>query len=152
MKNVENKIELPANYVPLEILDICSNKIMGGGHLLGINNYPPLLIGSGPTPIIWLNARTPKGDWVPLIVENLSYHKLIIVETNLKGKKTIIKVNDTILLSSKMSYEDECIVDKLDFRPIGFNLFGNTEKLNIGGSQFIKNTFQGMNFMVGHID
>src|SRR5687768_1928670 len=77
---MNEKVQYPANYKPLQKLEICTNILIGGGdiaHYIGpphFVRYPPIIVGQGEDiPLVWLYARV--GDqWVPFIEKSKSNH------------------------------------------------------------------------------
>lgn len=138
----------PENITKLETLTICSNKIIGGGDLIRLGSYVPLIIGDGVTPRIWINIKI--GDTVAeLVKDNHSLNNEIKMDLNTNERKIKISANNNTIISARMVKDKECIVDKLDLRPIGLNIFGSTEILNINSVELVNNTFEGLAFLAG---
>jgi hypothetical protein len=135
-------------YTPIPILEVCSNKIIGGGYLLGIDGYPPLTIGKGTVPIIWLHTPTKKG-WSLVVDENKSKRKEIAVIQFEEPRRIEIYYNSNLMIRAEMSNEDHCIVDHLDFRQIGLLIYGDSKSLTVAEKNFSQNTFQSVKFMIG---
>lgn len=142
---------LPEKYISLESLTICSNKMIGGGFPFAVGGQLPLIIGSGKEPMVWMQAVTDSHAKTLLLIvdENISTVKEInvtkpesgVIEIYLEGKIKLLRVK-------KMGNKSATISD-LDLRPLGLNIFGNEKGLNVGGSSFSKNTFQGSGVFVG---
>ncbi|MFD2565522.1 hypothetical protein [Aquimarina rubra] len=143
------KTKLPKNYIPLTELEVCSNKIIGGGSLIGINDFAPLLIGKGEIPKVWLYTKIDQNNWAPLIINNESQHSKIKILTDITSREITIKTHDTIIIHGIMSNDNSCSIDQLDLRPIGLMFYGNVEQLTIGDSNLKGNTFNGISFMIG---
>ena len=140
---------LPENYIPINELNVCSNRIMGGGSVIGINNISPLIIGQGNIPMIWLYSRIDRSNWLPLVVESRSKHANIDIIENQDEREITIKFNDIILISSKMLNDNSNFVNQIDLRPIGIDLHGDSNRLMVSGNNFSGNTFNGISFMIG---
>lgn len=143
------EIKYPQNYIPLSRLEVCSNTLIGGGNIIGFDNFSPLLIGKGIVPLVWIYAKADRLNWISIVAESRSNHAKVKIEQNLDQRQIIVKVESTVLLDAKMLNDDSCIVSQIDMRPIGLNLFGDSEALTMGGSKFSGNSFQGVTFMIG---
>lgn len=139
----------PKLYQPLELLEVCSNQIIGGGAILGIDNFAPLRIGDGIVPAVWLYARVDKENWTAIIKKSESFHSLITIQKDLEKREITINIDETTVLRAKMTSYKKCLVDKIDLRPVGFNLFGEGKNFQVANSSFSGNTFNGISFMVG---
>lgn len=151
LKMIKENIH-PKNFQTLNELNVCSNKIIGGGNIIGIDNFAPLLIGDGIIPAVWLYARIDKVNWTAIVKESESFHSQIQIIANKINREVIIKIENTIILSAKMTSDKICTVDSIDLRPIGFNVYGNANNFQIANSSFNGNTFQGVSFMIGFGD
>lgn len=140
---------LPKEYKTLEKLNICSNTIIGGGKIIGINDFAPILIGAGNIPNIWLYGKNNENKWVPIVEHNLSFHPAINIKRELVKKRITIKIQKTTILNAKMTSKSECKVIAIDLRPLGLNIVGNTNELKVGESSFSNNTFEGLGYMIG---
>ena len=138
---MEDKNKLPKNYIPLIELNICSNKFMNGGKLIEINNFPPLLIGDGIIPLIWIYIKGQNDEWVEIINESFSLSHSIQIIKDKTNREIIIGIDNTIVLKGKMTNDKYCEINILDLRPIGFDIHGNEDELKIVTSSFSKNTF-----------
>lgn len=147
MKKNKTKINYPQNIQKLDELTICSNTINGGGDLIQIQDYIPLIIGSGIVPVIWLNIKIDE-KIIQLVSANRSYNRQLDIKENFFNKSIKISVNNTIILFAKMENELTCIVDKIDFRPIGLNIFGDANKLDIAGNTLSRNNISGAKFLI----
>ncbi|MFA0367840.1 hypothetical protein AB4499_21115 [Vibrio cyclitrophicus] len=134
---------LPRDYKPLKKLVVCSNTLTGGGQLISMGNDFPLLIGSGSTPNVWLKAlaNTESNDLVSVVEKNKSKHHVVRVKIS-NNKVTILVAGETIL-SVKATSMDVMIVEKLDFRPLGLNIYGDKDSFSVGGNSFSNNTMNG---------
>lgn len=146
---MDTKNELPKNYKPLDELNVCSNRLLGGAKLIGINGFSPILIGDGAIPAIWIYGKNEKNKWIELINESKSLHPAIQIINDKINREIVIGIQNTIILKGKMASDKICIVNNLDLRPIGFDIHGKDNNLFIGNSTFSGNTFQGIGFFVG---
>lgn len=134
---------LPKTYIPYQNLSLCSNSIVGGGHLIVVGEVVPLLIGSGETPKVWLQAPTDNTgkSYVPLVVESVAAHPTVTVTSD--GSSLSIYAGGTQVLHIAQRSRESAVVDILDLRPIGFNVFGTASSLHAGGMKFSTSTFSG---------
>lgn len=139
----------PKNYTPLDILKICSNIISDGGHLVAIGDVLPILIGKGEKPKVWLQAiaDAKSNTFVSIVEESISKHPNVKVFEN-DGYLTIM-VAEKVVLGVKMTGDNTANIDKLDFRPIGLNMYGDSESLNIDDSSFSGNFMSGGGTLIG---
>lgn len=139
--------KLPKDYKYLHELNICSNKIIGGGFPFAIGQALPLIIGYGSKPQIWLQAVNPvKPDFpIVLIDSNIPTNKDIsLFEYGDNTNKLIkVKVRDILLLEVKIEGPNRATVSYMDLRPIGLNIIGDSDSLRIGSSSFSNNTIKG---------
>lgn len=137
------KDNLPSTYQPYQQLTLCSNNLIGGGHLLQIGQSLPLLIGRGATPQIWLQAPTdPSGkSFAPLVTASVAAHPAASVYTG--GGALVVYAGGQLVLRVRQITDQKAEVEELDLRPIGFNIFGNKAALNAGGMHMSGNTVAG---------
>lgn len=149
---MEKNTGFPKNYNRLKVLDVCSNKIIGGGNVMGIDNFAPLLIGDGDLPKVWLYAKVDKSSWTPLIAENESLHTDLHITINDELKEVTIKLGDVVILNVVKIGDGHCDIRHLELRPIGLNLYGNHQVLKVANNTFSGNIYSGIAFMVGFTD
>ncbi|MBD2858743.1 hypothetical protein IB286_06930 [Spongiibacter sp. KMU-158] len=135
--------KLPDDYVPYETLTICSNKMIGGGHIVSVGGSLPVVIGKGGKPQIWLQAlvNPETNEFLPIVEASISTHPAVKVLE--KDKLIIVEIQKQKVLSVKTLSKDSAEVTQLDLRPIGLNLIGDTSKLTAGSSTFSRNTMSG---------
>jgi len=140
---------LPKNYIPLNKLTVCSNTITGGGNLVAVGDVLPLLIGKGDKPKIWLQALsdTKNNKFVVIVEESISKHPAVKVYED-SGYLNVM-ISGELILSVKMLDEESVVVEKLDFRPIGLNMHGNSSSLTVGGGLFSGNSMSGGGTLIG---
>lgn len=140
---------LPKNYIPFSELSVCSNTISGGGNLVAVGDVLPLLIGKGDKPKIWLQALadTKNNKFVIIVEESISKHPAVKVYEE-SGSLNIM-ISEELILSVKMLDEESVVVEKLDFRPIGLNMYGDSSSLTVGGGMFSGNSMSGGGTLIG---
>lgn len=149
---MEKDIGLPKDFKKLEVLEVCSNKIIGGGNIFGIDNFAPLLIGDGEYPRVWLYSRIDKVNWTPIIKDNESLHSDLRIYENSEERRVTIIMGVLPILSVVKIGNRHCKVDQMDLRPIGYNLYGNNDRLVVSNSNFTGNVAKGISFMIGFTD
>ncbi|MNH02481.1 hypothetical protein D3C85_1182450 [compost metagenome] len=144
------KSHLPKGYKQYSNLTICSNSIKGGGHILSIGNVLPIIIGKGPKPQVWLQviASPNKNEFISIVENSVSKNSAVkVFEEN--GVLTI-SAHDNKVMSVRASEDgDSAIVEFLDMRPIGFNVYGDKNSLNMGNSKFSGNSMSGGGVLFG---
>lgn len=144
---MENKTQIPVEYTPFDEIILCSNRLISVKNIIDDKGFIPILIGEDKKtkrPLIWLNAKTKDGviqlidKSSPLIniieLNDYSNDNQINVILNNQGDKHII------LQIENLDGIPE--ITKLDLRTLGYNIYGDKNTLNIGGSQMQNNSFQ----------
>lgn len=143
------KNSLPENYQPYDSLTVCSNTLLGGGHIMAVGEVLPIVIGKGTKPQVWLQAMSSPDskEFVSIIESSISNHPAVeVIEqegaivVNIQGSKVLVVKADT---------DTSAIVTQLDLRPIGLNLFGNESALTAGGTTLSHNTMAGGAILIG---
>jgi hypothetical protein len=137
------KSTLPEAYRPYDRLTLCSNFVIGGGHLIQVGEVLPLLVGCGEVPQVWLQAPTDRAgkEFVKLVVASVAAHPAVLV--NVDGGVLSVSAGGKKVLQVRAVRPDEAVVDILDLRPVGFNIFGDANGLSVGGVQMSGNTVAG---------
>jgi hypothetical protein len=137
------KNALPEGYHPYGKLTLCSNLLIGGGHLIQVGEVLPLLVGSGEIPKVWLQAPTdPSGkNFIQLVVASVATHPAVLV--SIVGGILNVSAGGKRVLQVRGVGPDEAAVELLDLRPVGFNIFGDKDGLSAGGMQMSGNTVSG---------
>jgi hypothetical protein len=142
------KENMPKSYKPFDTLILCSNKIIGGGNIVSMGKVIPIILGQGDKPMVWLQAvADPKGKIFTTVVEaSISKHPAIKV---LQEKDALeVSINNTTVLKIKDTKGGSALVEKLDLRPLGINMFGDNTTLQVGGMTLAGNTFQGVGTVI----
>lgn len=147
---MSNEIQVPKNYEPMHKLVLCGNTLINVNIPFEAEGGIPLLIGANGDPQIWLNARPPKPGmpWSPIIRQNRTLHpaaKLIGLGTG----SIEVEIQGTRVLVLAKQPDGTFEVIRLDLRPLGLNIHGDSTKLMVGTNQLVSNTFQNVNVMVG---
>lgn len=143
---------LPTNYQPYDKLTICSNTLLGGGHVIAVGEILPIVIGKGTKPQIWLQAMSAPNskEFVSIIESSVSKHPAVEV-IEMDGS-IIINIQGIKVLVVKANSDNSALVSQLDLRPIGLNVYGNQSSLTAGGSTFSGNTMSGGAVLIGFGD
>jgi hypothetical protein len=139
----------PTSFRPYQTLVVCSNSLIGGGHIVSVGDVLPLIIGAGDKPQIWLQAISdPKSNGFISVVENsVSTHPA--VEVREVGGAIVVSVQGTVVVRVRQVAPDRAEVDSMDLRPIGLNLYGNSSSMNVAGGSFSGNSMSGGGVLIG---
>jgi hypothetical protein len=133
----------PKSYVPYKSLNVCSNKLSGGGHIALIGDVLPLIIGRGDKPQIWLQALSnpETKQFISIVESSVSKHSAVVVK-EISGY-VVVSVQGTQILKVKAKDGLSAKVEMLDLRPLGLNLSGNSTSMSVGGNTFSNNSMSG---------
>jgi hypothetical protein len=144
---MQNKTQIPLEYTPFNEITLCGNRLIGVKKIIDDKGFIPILIGQDKKtkrPLIWLNAKTKDGvirlidKSKPLInvidLNDYSNDNQIDVILNNQGEKHIILQIENL--------DETPSVTKFDLRTLGYNIYGDENTLNIGGSKMERNSFQ----------
>lgn len=133
---------LPADYIPYSRVSFCGNIILGESLLLAVGDVIPLLIGSGPKPLIWIQGlKSPiKKEFMPLVESSVSLHPIVRVEE--VGGVVLVRVEEKLLLAVEQIGRDEIVIHDIDLRPISLNVYGDDNGLMFGGVSIKNSTFK----------
>ena len=106
---------LPKSYTPYASLVVCSNSLLGGGHIVSIGDVLPIIIGRSEKPMIWLQALTkPESkEFITIVEGSISKHPAVKVYEENDVLK--VSVSGTTVLSVRATAENSAEVDELDF-------------------------------------
>lgn len=139
---------LPKAYAPYQNMTLCSNTLVGGGHLVSLGEILPLLIGSGDAPMVWLQAPADQTGkkFIQLVAASVASHPAVSVVNDKDG--LTVRVGVAAVLHVSQIDTQSAVVDLLDLRPIGLNIFGDRDSLTAGGATFSHNTFSGVGTLI----
>ncbi|MBY5948275.1 hypothetical protein [Photobacterium rosenbergii] len=139
---------LPESYSPLDELEICTNRIVGGGHLVSMGNVLPILIGSGRKPKVWLQAvnNPHQHSFITIVDESKSLHPF--VDINIKRKNLDLYIKDQHVLSVEYSTRSRAKITHIDLRPLGIIIYSSGDNLQAGNMSFSNTTFKGVNSVI----
>lgn len=153
MKTTKNQItqHIPDSYSHYEKLFFCNNTFINLNQIVNDNGFIPLLIGKGEFPRIWLYAKNVNNP-VALVRDNISFLSQVKVNFYQIEKRMSIEIfnmkNDYIKILEIKSTDNTPNITHLDLRPIGYNIYGDENSLNIGERKFVNNVFQGMHTLI----
>lgn len=140
-------LETPTAYRPFVRLLLCSNTFVNTRVPFAAGTQPILLVGSGQSvPLVWLAARRAPNDpsWLYVVVESRSTHPVVSVVADPERRGVTISVAQRLVLAARATTEHEAIVERLDLRPVGLNVFGDGTGLSVGTNRLVGNVLQGV--------
>lgn len=142
---------LPDDYVPFTELVICGNTLLNGSIPFEVQGHIPLLVGKGEVPEIWLTALSGDArEWVQLVRKNKVVGENWLIELNKSARKGLVQIvlwNFNILRAKKHS-ETKAVIEQLDLRPLGLNIYGDANGLHLGNQHLIGNSFRNVRTMI----
>jgi hypothetical protein len=135
---MKEEINLPKNYFPYSELNLCSNKLMNVKIPFLIGETPLLLIGKSTIPLLWLSAKvSPKSQqWKYIVEENRSLNAAVYVDAQIEDQAVQVRVGNVVIVKIKAQSESKAVIDLLDLRPIGLNVFGDSSGLSLSTNRF----------------
>lgn len=135
-------------FSPYNEIYIGTNRFVGLKFLFNISGYVPIIIGnSGEQPLVWLYVKD-EMSIIPVVEKNNELFPIVRVSNN-EDKKCIscsIYSNNEkkwfVLINVK--YDSDVVVNELDFRPIGLNIYIENESvLHVGNGIYNGNSIEG---------
>lgn len=140
-------VSIPTEYKQYGKVELCSNILENVKYFFGINDIPPLIIGRRDNkPICWIFIQS-NGIWQEIISANKSNYLPLQVFAH--ETKLLIQLGDKIILDSYEKEDNTLVIQKLDLKPLGFNIDGDLKGLNIGGNLMSGNKITGAKYFVG---
>lgn len=137
-------LNLPADYHPFKTIRIGENCFENAQALVTIGGRAPLLIGKGEVPRVWLSVpgKQPGDDWLELIVDNQSPTSVLTVDS----RKFLQKVDKgaAMVCRATPTVNDDLIINGLDLRPLGLEIYSDAQVLHIMGSTITANKISGV--------
>ena len=154
MNNLNVNQTLPQEYKQYPIVTFCSNTFVNLKYLIEDKGFIPFLLGNGDIPRIWIYAKKENN---PIVVVRDSVAILPGIKVNIFNKEKKISVEflqmtDTnsknySILEIDFSKE-QIIVNHIDLRPVGYNVYGDIDGLNIGEQKFHGKIFENINSLL----
>lgn len=135
---------VPSDYTSYNHMVFCSNTLENVKYIVQDKDFYPLLIGLGSIPKVWLYAKSDTGEPITLIDKNIALYSTLSVNIDDDIKKLSVVFKDykmgrvDIL---KIDYSQQSlVVENIDLNPIGYNITGTPNSLNIGTNTISNNT------------
>ena len=148
---MDNKNFTFPDFKPYDRLNVCSN-IIGAKYLIDFRGFYPIIIGQADKPEIWLYTKIndviipivekniPKTPQVKFFMDSVSInYKLFDI-----GNNKWIDIINLIYKGVKIP-----TINKLDLRPLGIEMYGDSECLNMGPNKISNNTAIGAHAFIG---
>lgn len=136
---------LPDDYLPFPEMTICGNSFVRGTIPITIDGHALFLIGRDEK--VWLQVPIGGDEWEfvisPTEITDSAY------EVKRLGRAINIYFGHHLLLQANKESDVSLMINHLDFRSIGFSIYGTTSGMNVGGMQLTGNSFEGVDTMVG---
>jgi hypothetical protein len=142
--------KIPNDYKPFPELIICSNSFVNGKIPIEVSGNIPFLVGNGKFPIIWLFGPVSKYEikWQEIVSNNQALDKRITITFSEKDQIVNVSFGSIILIQVKKISDDKADIINLDLRPLGLNIYGDSNGLNVGTNSFSNNSFSNVNTML----
>lgn len=142
----------PPNFIPYDRLVVCNNELINCRAIISHKGFYPILIGKGLFPRIWIFDKFDKLESIPLVEQSISHNQRIKVDIDPDRQLVTIRlleyqgIKENIILN--INYQgNNAIIDILDFRPIGYNIYGTSKSIFAGGVEFSGNSMKGLDAM-----
>lgn len=140
-----NNIDLPKEFVAFEELSFCSNTLQDCKIPIVVDDRPILLVGKGEQPQIWISAivnqKTKKLG--PVVIANSIRIATYDFKVEAKDDSTCIKFKDTVIIKATKLSDEKAVIEQVDMRPFGFNIYGDSSSLNVGTNVMSGNNIAG---------
>ncbi|MGF1850644.1 hypothetical protein L4C44_01970 [Vibrio satsumensis] len=139
-----------------EELFVCSNRLLNTNHIFKTQDgWAPLVVrrtnDDRQLPVIWLSAKTDNDEdtYIELISGNTQ--KFFENEFNFEVTENgfLISLGSQVICEAGDAQSNSLEIFSLDLRPLGLNIYGSHNKLNIGSSQMSRNTSSNSDCMFG---
>jgi hypothetical protein len=139
---MKKEIRLPKNYIPYDELNLCGNSLINVKIPFLIGESPLLLIGKNTTPLIWLSAQTSPGshEWKYIVEENRSLNPAVYVDIQDINRTVYVKVSNIVIVKVAAQSATKAMIEVLDMRPIGLNVYGDSSGLSLATNKFTGNS------------
>lgn len=157
---MKNLAHLNHDYTNAEIykeLVVCSNMLIDTKHIISTSSgWYPLVIRKGIKPRVWLSVKTTPKEYdesknneeiIELIADSQIKHSAVEFSNTKYGFQ--ISINNQIIVEAGNHTPDSLEIIKLDFRPLGMNIYGDHTSLSLGNNSMSRNTSVGGNSMFG---
>lgn len=149
----EDEFKVPREYVPLDEYIVCSNVVKKSKFLIDDDGLPPVLIGKGEedVPRIWIYTRDKTSKVITVVEDNIAVYDLAKFDHFDKDKLIIVKVvgrkSSQVVL--KVDYNETVKIEKIDLRPLGYNIYGDRGRLKVGNTSLSDSSFENLHSVFG---
>jgi hypothetical protein len=145
---MKKEISLPKDYLPYDELRLCGNTLINVKIPFLIGDTPLLLIGKNTVPHVWLSAQISPGsqEWKYIVEDNRSRNPAVYVYTQDETQTVHVRLSNAIILKVVAQSTTKAVIEALDLRPIGLNVYGDDSKLSLA-----TNTYTGNSMMNSHV-
>ena len=139
---MKKEISLPKDYFPYDELHLCGNTLINVKIPFLIGDTPLLLIGKNTVPQVWLSAKTtPEShEWKYIVEENRSLNPAVYVDVQDENRTVYVRVSNTVIIKVVAHSTTKAVIEVLDLRPIGLNVYGDSSELSLATSKFTGNS------------
>lgn len=158
-KNLENIDASYQNFPIFHEVFICSNRLINTNNIFqSQKGWAPLAIRRSRSnePLIWLSAQVPsenenenESKYIELIRKNSVVFDQNRIELQVSSYGFCISLDSTVICEAGDLSESSIEIFKLDFRPLGLNIYGDHTILNIGNNKMSRNTSSNSQAMFG---
>ena len=128
-------------------LFFCSNRLINTMHILrSPEGWTPLVVRKSldGKPIVWLSVAIVDDNKRIGYLEIIKENKVVYNPRNFKFKVTefgfMISIDSTMVCEAGDVQKNSIEIFKLDLRPLGLNVYGDHNILNIGNNKMSRNT------------
>ncbi|WP_228156167.1 hypothetical protein [Acinetobacter pittii] len=156
IKKVEELDSSFNNFNTYKEVFVCSNRLINTKHILkSSEDWTPLVIRKSldGKPIVWLSVAIIEDNKIIGYIEIIQENRVVFDQRDLDFKVTelgfIIKIGSTTICEAGDVEENSIEIFKLDLRPLGLNIHGDHNILNIGTNKMSRNTSSNSEAMFG---
>ena len=139
---MKKEFSFPEHYSPYDELHLCGNTLINVKIPFLIGETPLLLIGKNIVPQVWLSAQRLPGskEWKYIVEENRSLNPAVYVDVQDEKRTVDVLVSNIIILKAVAESPKKAVIEVLDLRPIGVNLYGDGSGLSLATKKFTGNS------------
>ena len=115
----------PEEYRPFANVEVCGIKGRNVQHIVEAEGFPPVLIGMGEVPMVWMAQVTeePDSPWRWIVEKGESASTAIKVLTDPEAHSVLVKKRSVPLLAAEIALGDRLVLTHLDMRPLCINIY-----------------------------
>ncbi|PLX41354.1 MAG: hypothetical protein C0608_06200 [Deltaproteobacteria bacterium] len=117
----------PDDYRPFANVEVCGIKGRNVEYIVEAEGFPPVLIGMGEAPLVWMAQVTeePDAPWRWVVNQGVSASSAIRVLANTEEHSVLVKKRSVPLLAAYIEQGGKLVVTHLDMRPLGINIYSD---------------------------